>query len=343
MVYAGCFLGAGYVSGQELWQYFGAFGAMGYAGLAAAMLILFLLGLVIMRLSQKTGIYEAERLTVPWEIKPLRVCFSALEIMMMFAVMAIMNAGVGALAEQLFGLPHWIVSAVFGLLVLICTLAGLQGMVSVFSLSVPCLVAAAVLLGIIILARGGMPDMEARTGNGLLGNWLVSAVNFACYNIFVTIAIMAPFGQFVKKRGTVYAGIGCGSLSLMLIALSVLVSVASVPGAAAAELPMLFAASTLSPWTAYAYALLLTLAMFGTSLSSQVSTVNYFSGKSAGIKRHSRLFTVLLSAAAFGAGLFGFGDLIGVLYPLFGYGSVLFIVLMTVHYFKVTKKKAVKT
>ena len=28
--YAGCFLGAGYVSGQELWQFFGRFGEKGF-------------------------------------------------------------------------------------------------------------------------------------------------------------------------------------------------------------------------------------------------------------------------------------------------------------------------
>ena len=27
--YAGCFLGAGFVSGQELWQFFGEFGVKG--------------------------------------------------------------------------------------------------------------------------------------------------------------------------------------------------------------------------------------------------------------------------------------------------------------------------
>ena len=32
LTFAGCFLGAGYVSGQELWQYFGAFGARGLLG-----------------------------------------------------------------------------------------------------------------------------------------------------------------------------------------------------------------------------------------------------------------------------------------------------------------------
>ena len=40
LTFAGCFLGAGYVSGQELWQYFGAFGARGLLGLVLAVALL---------------------------------------------------------------------------------------------------------------------------------------------------------------------------------------------------------------------------------------------------------------------------------------------------------------
>ena len=40
LTFAGCFLGAGYVSGQELWQYFGAFGARGLLGLVLAIVML---------------------------------------------------------------------------------------------------------------------------------------------------------------------------------------------------------------------------------------------------------------------------------------------------------------
>ena len=32
--YVGCFLGAGFISGQELWQFFGSFGNWGYVGLS---------------------------------------------------------------------------------------------------------------------------------------------------------------------------------------------------------------------------------------------------------------------------------------------------------------------
>ena len=38
LTFAGCFLGAGYVSGQELWQFFGVFGRGGLLGLALAMI-----------------------------------------------------------------------------------------------------------------------------------------------------------------------------------------------------------------------------------------------------------------------------------------------------------------
>lgn len=40
--------------------------------------------------------------------------------------------------------------------------------------------------------------------------------------------------------------------------------------------------------------------------------------------------------------LFGFGDLIGVVYPIFGYCSSVFIILMAVHYFKIKKQNAQK-
>ena len=37
--YVGCFLGAGFISGQELWQFFGAFGNWGYVGFVLAALL----------------------------------------------------------------------------------------------------------------------------------------------------------------------------------------------------------------------------------------------------------------------------------------------------------------
>ena len=56
LTFAGCFLGAGYVSGQELWQYFGAFGARGLLGLVLAVALLGGTGVLLLRLSQNSKI-----------------------------------------------------------------------------------------------------------------------------------------------------------------------------------------------------------------------------------------------------------------------------------------------
>lgn len=47
-------------------------------------------------------------------------------------------------------------------------------------------------------------------------------MNYACYNILSTIAILGPFGAHIRKRSTVYAGLGLGSGMLLVIALSVM-------------------------------------------------------------------------------------------------------------------------
>ena len=64
LTFAGCFLGAGYVSGQELWQYFGAFGARGLLGLVLAVALLGGTGVLLLRLSARTGIETMDALIV---------------------------------------------------------------------------------------------------------------------------------------------------------------------------------------------------------------------------------------------------------------------------------------
>lgn len=56
LTFAGSFLGAGYVSGQELWQFFGSFGGGGLLGVLAAMVLLAVFGLALMYIISRTGI-----------------------------------------------------------------------------------------------------------------------------------------------------------------------------------------------------------------------------------------------------------------------------------------------
>ena len=104
LTFAGCFLGAGYVSGQELWQYFGAFGARGLLGLVLAVALLGGTGVLLLRLSARTGIETMDALIVRADIPWLRTVVGVLTAVLLFGVVCIMAAGIGALGEQMLGL-----------------------------------------------------------------------------------------------------------------------------------------------------------------------------------------------------------------------------------------------
>ncbi len=344
-VFAGCFLGAGYVSGQELWQFFGAYGLGGYFGILLAIALLFTFGILILRISQITEETEMDRMVIPWNVPLLRVMMSILNVVFLFGVAAIMNAGIGALLQQLFGLPHMLGSLVFGLLVLMVAVFGLQGVVSAFSFSVPLLVIVTLFFGLVAVWQNDFTAVawEVKSGeNGMLGNWIMGAVNFACYNVFGIIGLMVPFAGFIPDKKTVFRGVSLGSVGLLVIALSVLICLTFTPAAAETELPMLVLAGRFGVLASYLYSLLLALAMFGTSLSSLVSMTDFLSRKFRAVRSREKLWLAFFSALAFFASLYGFGDLIGVLYPIFGYCSAIFLVLMLVQYIQLSKKGLTK-
>ena len=337
LTFAGCFLGAGYVSGQELWQFFGSFGKNGFFGLLLAISLLLAAGVMMILLGRMARSEEIDRLVVCWELPLLRGAVTLLELLFLFGVGTIMSAGVGALLGQLIGLPQWIGSGLFIAVVALVSLAGFSGMISAFSATVPILAAATLVFGIWSLAQSGINIPEPQGGSALLGSWPVAAVSFACYNLFGSIAMIAPLGEFVKSKKAAVGGMAIGAALLLIIAGSVLVSVSASPSVTAAELPMLALAQAKGRVFGYAYGLLLLLAMFGTGLSSLVAFVGMVGAKLPAAGKNRVGFTAVCALCMFGGSLFGFGGLIGVVYPIFGYCSSVFIVLMAVHYFKLKR------
>ncbi len=340
LTYAGCFLGAGYVSGQELWQFFGAFGLWGRLGLVLALGGMLAFSLMLLRLVGRTGIVEMDRIVVPWELPLLRRLCALLQVVFLFGVGVIMAAGAGALLEKLIGIPVWLGCGLFTLTVMAVSVRGLGGMVDAFSLTVPVLVMATVAFAVAAgVKMGGEVSFSAAGGgeNPLLGSWIFSALSFAGYNLFGSIGILSPVGGCVEKRAA-GKGLSLGSAFLLVIALSVVFTMAVMPHTAAQELPMLSAALELFPLGGYLYGGLLLLAMFGTALSTLVAVITYGELHFPKVKSGRRWLIPGMGVLLFVGSLAGFGDLIGVIYPLFGYAGSVFLVMVWIHDYQVRKR-----
>ena len=73
--------------------------------------------------------------------------------------------------------------------------------------------------------------------------------------------------------------------------------------------------------------------MFGAAMSVFTPVPRYFC-RFACIKKHRMVFSSLLGAAAWAAGQLGFGSLIGVLYPIYGYIAFAVIALLIINFIK---------
>ena len=340
--YVGVFLGAGFVSGPELWQFFGAFGNWGYVGFLLAAVLFTLFGILLVRLTQVAHTDEMDRLLVPWNIPWLRAASGIVAAAFLFGVVVIMAAGSGALLEQMTGLPTWIGNALFMLAVALVALLGVTGMVSAFSALIPVLVLATLAFAAaacIKFGTGNIFRLENVNTNPLMPTWLVASLTFVAYNLLGGIGIMAPIGKLVKKRSVIYWGITLAGVMLTVVAASILFSMAVYPAAIEAELPMVAVATAISPTLGTVYGIVLLLSMFCNALASLVAMLTYMEQKQAVFRKHKKLTLAAAAVLSWIGSLAGFGDLIGVIFPVFGYLSVVFLVCMMVHFIQCKRRE----
>lgn len=228
------------------------------------------------------------------------------------------------------------------MLVTLVALRGLRGAVGAFSLIVPVIVALTLIFGGMALARYGvsLPAFGAAEGsNPLMRSAAFGAVTFAFYNFFGSVGILAPLGEAASSKRAARRGVLLGTALLLLIAYSVLLAVMAVPETADAELPMLALAYGLSRPLGYVYGVLLLLCMYGSALSMTVAITTYASARSERVEKRRGWFILALGALGYAASSVGFGDLISVVYPVFGYCSSVFIVCLLVHAAQTRKKE----
>lgn len=337
---AGCVLGAGFVSGQELYQFFSSYGPLGIVGFIAAMLLLGLAGVLIMRVAQIGDIFEMDGVIVTENRPFLRFLVGAVESLMLFGIYIIMVAGVGSMTEQLFGIPPYIAAGIFCLVAAVLSANGIAALSRFFSLCVPILTVVALgiaLTGAVRFGGDGFSLAPTNVPSFFFPHFSVSSVLYVSYSILGAIGILVPVAARTEHKKTVWLGMAIGAGLLTLVGGSILLALAAYPEALSASLPMLALASALGTPVGYIYAVLLLLAMLGAALSCLGGVCVYLKQRLP--VQNGYLYALPLSLLAFLSSFFGFGNLISVIYPFFGYLGTVAIVIVLINYFRLKKGK----
>ena len=336
--FTGMLLGAGFVSGQELWQFFACFGPIGLLGFLGMTFIFAYVNYCSLRLVQVTGVEDMGHMFTSGDRPRLRLVVSSMQCLLLFGVTIIMTAGAATLIHQLIGLPLWLGGLLFTTLVVLVAMMGMHGLVATFSLLVPVTTVCAVILGVVTLAKG---NFQFAPPNGsvsaLVPNWFIGFLTYAAYNLFGCVGVLVPLAKFIAEEKTVRKGLSIGSGLLIVLAWSIIAALAAQPSAGANDLPMAVLAGQLHPVLEVCYGLLMGFGMFSACLAAMTAAINQIAQRWRKAAVKHKPFTAIALYLAWALSLLGFGNLIGVVYPIFGYASVPFLICLVINWHR--KKK----
>ena len=331
MVYIGTVVGAGFATGQEILQFFVRFGIGGLWGILLSTVLFALYGVLIMRLGMALSARSHLEVIQGIGGAGFGVLIDALIMLSLFGAVTAMLAGSGALFAQQFGVPAALGSAVMAVLTAVTVMRGLHGVINAISAVVPFLLVSVIGISVYALMNAP-PDLQGVpvSGGGLMGNWLWAAILYSSYNILMSASILAPLGGAVSDRRQVFrggalGGIGLGAASL-LIYLALSASSAETRGLA---VPLLHIAGRIGPLAGALFSAVLLAEIYTTAVGSLYG----FSARLAGqggtrggaSPTGMPIKIIVATVLAFLASLLGFTNLVRTLYPLQGYGGIVFL------------------
>ncbi len=341
VMFCGCFLGAGFLSGNELWQFFASFGIKGLIGSIISVLLIGIFCAFIIEISVAKKIENPELVILPKRYHKSSMLFGVLQAVVVFAIIVIMAAGSSTLANNVIGINRNIIGIIFCSVLCIFVLLGTERIVAAFSVLIPFIALSSVIIGVVVISGNyetlNIPSIEG-SGNKLLSNWVVSAVAYLSYSIFSSVGVFSAVSSKIKSRSSIWLGMLTGSAIMCVMAIVIIFVIWSFPDAMQAELPMLSAAMSIGKLSGGIYSVLLFLGMFGAALSCYMSLTNYFRIKFALNKKAFFAVAIAIGVAAFFGSIFGFGDLVGTIYPLFGYIGIIVLMFLLVNFIKLKIK-----
>lgn len=331
MAFVGVVVGAGFASGQETLQFFSSFGYWGLLGGVVSGLCFAVLAMAVGELSQvsvsqsfKEGIYLicGRHLGVPVDIM---ITF------FMFAIAVVMFAGGGSLLEQQWGVPAKYGSVAVMLVTVLIVFLRVDKVLAFIGSITPLLVLMVMFLCFYAWNTQQLPMDElndiAQTKPQGAGHWLVAALLYVSYNMVVGAPFLMIAGsQASSKRNAMLGGLLGGVILGLLIVLISSGVFGRIDTIGSAALPMLLLASEQSA----VLGTVMAVVIFAMILTTAVGVLYSFSARILPVNTMKfNVGTAVAGVLALVGAEVGFINLVGTVYPFFGYlGFVLIAAIL---------------
>ncbi len=305
LTYVGAVVGAGFASGQEIYQFFGRYGQIGIVGIAVAGSLFGVLGYLALERGRRgrTGGFVSLWASwyPPWLIRVAEGVTTAFLII----GLGVVSSGGGAAINQTAGAPRLLGALMTTVAVVLVVASGTRSVVRVNALLIPYVMVMVLMIGVLNWRHPTVSRPVAPPGQ-----WLMSALLYLSYNIFTGIMVLLGVGRSLTSRRQSGLAAFLGAAVLSLLAFVEHHTLTTLPAIGA--LPLVDAAARTHQALAILFGLCLWVALFTTGVAEAYALREQYGSP-----------ILWLITATFLFGLLSFDRLVQVLYPAMGMVAVL--------------------
>ena len=324
-VFIGTIVGAGLASGKEITHFFTSFGLASFFGIILCGLFYILLCNIISEISLNYNLDSYSDVIKVVSPNILGKFTGVITTVYLISSASIILAGSGALLNQCFGIPKIIGTLIMAVIAILTLLKGTDGLIGINSIIVPSLI---IIIGTIFIMYTlfnkdtiTLSMLQGKVGQE--GNWLVSSILYAGYNVLCCSGVLVPLSTKVKNKKSMFWGITLGSIGLTILCIAInFMLMLNQPQIYEYQVPLLYIANRFGRVIQFLLMGIIWCEMFSTEVSD-IYSISKTLDNTFNIKYKHSIFIVI--AIAIPISQIGFGNLIEVLYPLFGVLSLIFI------------------
>jgi uncharacterized membrane protein YkvI len=339
IIFSGAFIafliGSGFATGQEIMQYFVAYGYMGVAGATVVFLLFMYVGISFITTGYERKFPKPNDIYTYYCGKTIGKFFDYFSTVFIYLSFIVMIGGAGATLKQQYDLPVSVGGIGLAVLAGVTVILGLNKIVDVIGKIGPVICVMAILLGIsaIIMNPFGLgkasqiiPDLNLLKASS---NWIYAAASYVGFCMLWLAAFMSSMGaKAVNKKtasfGAIFGALGF-SLAVIVLTLGLMANVQQVEGSL---VPSLILAGNIHPSIAVLFSLTVAAGIYTTA----VPLLWIVSSKITDEKSSkSKYVTIILAGIGAFVGLtIPFDRLINIVYVINGYVGILLLAFMII-------------
>jgi uncharacterized membrane protein YkvI len=325
-VYVGTVVGAGFATGKEIVEFFTRYGFYGFIGILIAGYIFIFTGTKIMLISARIRASSYEEFNQFLFGKKIAGIINFFFLIMLLGVTAVMISGSGAVFEEQLGVPKSIGSWSTIILASLVLMMGMRGVFTVNSFVVPIMICFSVILFFSTLGNGDFFKTLTKVPDEVITvKMILSPFAYTAFNLALAQAVLVPVAYEVRDEKVIKHGAILGGIFLTIILLTGHFSLMTLSDVNRYEIPSAVIMRTAASQLYWMFILVI----YGEIFTSVIGNIY---GLQRQISSYIKLPSMLIIAVIFLIALiiseFGYGRLLGYIYPVFGYISLLFLVLV---------------